>query len=1088
MKLTRPILTLLFLLNIASSAAAADDTGKNLAKFAKDPAPWLHMEANSEQRQPLYLGATPREIALRRLPADRGQAILYEVLRERGEAQMRQVRDALVSSGAMEKGSSVEFEMWPAPDDYGQLTWVIARWRLDRGRSWQRLNAAILPENPDPYLNRWPVLPLTLNPAKREDFSLIFDDALTLKTLHSKPLFGDCVWATTDGIALDAWLPVEQREAFGIEVAEDVKKMGSTLVCRVLPQPARLNGKPITFIVGLDGSKAAWPESIQWKEEEASLPGIPQEPALIKEWPAGFLEKYREDLLALDGEKEAVFPASKRKMFFTKKNSADKDNQLRELVAYLEERYRELGIKTWRQDFSWRGIKQSNLIAVIPGSDPSLKPVLMADHIDTAFCEDIFEESGGPKRVSSPGAGDDCAATAALLGSAPILRDLKLRRDVWLVHLTGEEFPADSLGSRHFASQLLKDKQDVEGVVLLDMIGRRGKKGKVLQISPGDSPESLKLAKASLDAAKRTPGLEPVVRTRFDKKSHLYNTDGAVFSDAGFPVVVLSEGIDFPEKMRSKGYHYSADVSANIDWAYASDIAKAAVEAAAAIANMRPADRPVDSQPEWSIVTYIGVDEPDVARAYNPRLKDVLEAPVPDNVEVLIERDTEWPDGSARIMRRSDSHEESEIAEQNSANAQTFYNFLKWANAKAKGKKRLLIVHGLSWGWRGMIRDSAIPGEQGKKAVMPLSEMARAVRESGFRPDVIFFDAGLTGNVESIGELKDLAPYLVVSELETPFNGFPAERLFRMAGESDMDSRKLAKRIPEEYVKEYARDGAMAGPEKKYFIATLAAVDTAKWSAFTARFKELAEALARTDFRKTLAAQPGWLKAFADGNANADLVEFLNRLPLLVNDPDSKRLSAAILDDIGYPDRIAAENAATITLDPAKIRSFELRIEAYPHSQRPKALEDTRGAWKALNQDLNLPETLTYDLHDFQEKREPRREFAVRAPDGALKKPVTFRPWLAGAKYFVLTTVDKDGQASTRKLFKDKDYITVSDFPETSFLVSEAHDQGAPFIHGIGIAVDTGAIAGVPQQAPYSATSWNRDTGWGDLVLAESGG
>ena len=40
-----------------------------LAALATDPAPWLHLEANSLQPSPLYLGATPRELALGLTPA-----------------------------------------------------------------------------------------------------------------------------------------------------------------------------------------------------------------------------------------------------------------------------------------------------------------------------------------------------------------------------------------------------------------------------------------------------------------------------------------------------------------------------------------------------------------------------------------------------------------------------------------------------------------------------------------------------------------------------------------------------------------------------------------------------------------------------------------------------------------------------------------------------------------------------------------------------------------------------------------------------------------------------------------------------------
>lgn len=1071
---------------------AADETGKNLAKFVRDQYPWLHITAHSEQRQPVYLGATPREIALRRTPADAGQPALYEALRPLGESQAKEVRGSLAGSGAVEKSSSLEFEAWPTRDDYGQLTWVFARWRADRTKPWQRLNASILQKNPDPHLNRWPVLPVPLDPAKKADFSLIFDDPLTLPLLSAQPRFGDCVWATSEGTALDAWLPVEQREAFGREVADDIKKIGSSLVCRVLPQPARLNGKPVTFIVRLEGDRVVWPANIQWKKENVSLPDLPAREALIKDWPEDLSDKYKDDVLTLSGEKEAVFPLSKRTVTFKNKNSADRENQLQDVVMYLEERYKELGIKTWRQDFTWSGLKQTNLIAVIPGADPSARPVLLASNIDTAFADDVFTSTG--KRVSVPGADDNASGTAALLGIAPVLRDMKLPHEIWLVHLTGEEFPADSLGARYFASRLLKEKKDIEGAVIVDKIGYWERSDKIFAVDPGEAPGSLAMARIAVNAAKALTGLEGAVRTRFNEESQLYNTDGSVFSEAGFPTLLLTEQVNKPESYYRKGSHLSTDGSKKIDWSYASDIAKVAAETVAVLAGMPQETSSAAEKPDWSIVVYAGVDERDLARSHNPRLKELFETPVPDNIEVLIERDTDWPDGSARIIRTGNSHEEREIPERDSSSAQTLYDFLKWADANANGKYKLFIIQGRSRGWGGMIYDQTVPGKQADKTAngpMPLGELARAVKASGIRFDVAFFDAGFMGTAEAVEDLKESAPYLVVSPRAMPYNGFPAEKLFRMVAESDMDPRGLAQRLPEAYVSEYAHDGPMSQVEKDYCIVALAGIDTARWDAFSGAFKGLVSALQVSNFRERLVSQPGWAKAFVGKDGSADLVEFLNRLPLLIEYPPARNAAAGILEEIGYPDRVAAENAATVTLDPEKVRSFELRIEVSPFRPKDKALNDIRAAWNSLNQDLTLPDALTYDISDFREEKRSKREFIVRCSDGGMKKPFTFRPWFPGSKYAVLTAVDKGGQVSTRKFFRERDYISVTEFPETSFMVSEAHNQGAPFIHGISLLLDPemGRAAGAGEfGAPtdpglYRATAWSKKTGWGDLIL-----
>src|SRR5260370_30255391 len=95
---------------------------------------------------------------------------------------------------------------------------------------------------------------------------------------------------------------------------------------------------------------------------------------------------------------------------------------------------------------------ERNPLVRIPGRDRK-RDVIMADHYDTAYMYDWYEkEYGGTgARLSAPGADDNCSATVALmLGAVPFLelsRQGKLACDIWLIHLTGEEYPAEGPGA-----------------------------------------------------------------------------------------------------------------------------------------------------------------------------------------------------------------------------------------------------------------------------------------------------------------------------------------------------------------------------------------------------------------------------------------------------------------------------------------------------------------------------------------------------------------------------------------------------------------------------------------------------------------
>jgi len=65
--------------------------------------------------------------------------------------------------------------------------------------------------------------------------------------------------------------------------------------------------------------------------------------------------------------------------------------------------------------------EERNLMVVIPGRDRQ-RAVIMADHYDTAYMEDIYykDQGGSGARLAASGADDNHSATAALMRAAPI--------------------------------------------------------------------------------------------------------------------------------------------------------------------------------------------------------------------------------------------------------------------------------------------------------------------------------------------------------------------------------------------------------------------------------------------------------------------------------------------------------------------------------------------------------------------------------------------------------------------------------------------------------------------------------------------
>jgi hypothetical protein len=278
---------------------------------------------------------------------------------------------------------------------------------------------------------------------------------------------------------------------------------------------------------------------------------------------------------------------------------------------------------------------ERNILVVIPGKNPT-EAVVMADHYDTAYMGDVFDPSlgGSGARLSAAGADDNYSATAALLRAAPIILQLskegKLERDVWLLHLTGEEFPADCMGARNFCQNVVQrtlkirdmanrhmdlSAIEIKGVLVMDMIGHNCDNARdIFQIAPGKTGDSLRLAcqarracrvwnanvphwnnspdRKGCKSGQRVEDIQKIpskalhlkvegeIRTWEDPDSILYNTDGMIFSDTGIPVILFMENYDIDRT----GYHDTHDTMENIDLDYGAAVSAIAIKTVAKLA------------------------------------------------------------------------------------------------------------------------------------------------------------------------------------------------------------------------------------------------------------------------------------------------------------------------------------------------------------------------------------------------------------------------------------------------------------------------------------------------------------------------
>ena len=490
-------------------------------------------------------------------------------------------------------------------------------------------------------------------------------------------------------------------------------------------------------------------------------------------------------------------------------------------------------------------------------------------------------------------------------------------------------------------------------------------------------------------------------------------------------------------------------------------------------------------QTEWTVAIYAGIDEEEIAAASDPVIARMLAGDLPESVQLLLEKDTWGDTGVVRVEKEGKRQiSRADFPEHDSSDPAKFGAFLEWVKARAHGKYTLLVMSTHSWGWKGIIQDFTLPDAPGKNRMMPLRVFAGLFESSGWHPDVMVLDACVVGNVDAIAELSKISRYVLASQRETPFQGLPYEDLFAELATKRMTPRRLTRELPERYVREYGRDGNFAKPEGEFDVVTFVGMDMSRWDAFVARFAAFTRALAQAGLKDKLASKPDWVEDVTDDDHNADMLETVRRLPRLAADQRVLRASRALDALIGYPAWASKLGSETLTVTPKRGPRFTLWLQRDPYVPEAKAKEHFLIRWDDNNQDLDTPDKLEIAFDGDWVK--------VSGETG--KKPFQVRPWLAGVKEVKLEY--PSGKVRTQTFKHQRDYVSVTEFGKESFLLSEAHTQGAPFVHGLGITLhpfmkedevkSEDRVTGLKGPAAYRALQWNQVTKWAEATLVEA--
>jgi Zn-dependent M28 family amino/carboxypeptidase len=136
------------------------------------------------------------------------------------------------------------------------------------------------------------------------------------------------------------------------------------------------------------------------------------------------------------------------------------DEPMAKAAGYISGELASSGCAVSKQTFTYDGRALQNVIGELKGTGPAEAVLVIGAHYDTV--------------VTTPGADDNASGIAGLLGIARLLARRPQQRTVRFVAFAFEEPPAyrtRHMGSYHYAKGLHDRREQIEGMICLEMIG-----------------------------------------------------------------------------------------------------------------------------------------------------------------------------------------------------------------------------------------------------------------------------------------------------------------------------------------------------------------------------------------------------------------------------------------------------------------------------------------------------------------------------------------------------------------------------------------------------------------------------------------
>lgn len=290
------------------------------------------------------------------------------------------------------------------------------------------------------------------------------------------------------------------------------------------------------------------------------------------------------------------------------------------------------------------------------------------------------------------------------------------------------------------------------------------------------------------------------------------------------------------------------------------------------------------TQPKWTFMVYLAGDN-NLSDAGETDLQEMAAVGSTADVNIVAEFDRIGDDAHSKryYVKKEELKEVADLGETDCGDPNVLLDYISWTKKEYPADRYALILWNHGGGWdkssidtisqdvgtkdygraegaersassmgRTFFRttlktimsletsdDRAICSDDGSGHSLDTTELGKVLAEAkkllGQKIDLLGMDACLMANLEVAYQARDYVNYIVASEENEPFDGWPyTEVLQKLVDEPDMATADFGAHIVDAYIQSYAHTN---------YIVTQAAVDLSKVEELAGALDELAEAL-----------------------------------------------------------------------------------------------------------------------------------------------------------------------------------------------------------------------------------------------------